>query len=75
METDTPNLAKAYRTHLSEEKAKLATGVVEEASRGVAHEELDFAGRYTVDANDRRRVELSGSRKLQYVTGGTSKAS
>lgn len=75
MEKDSPNLIKAYRIHLSEEKGKLAImGVLEESNRGVGHEELDFAGRETV-TNERKGVELSGSRKLRYVAGYASEAS
>lgn len=74
MEKDSPNLVKAYRIHLSEEKGKLATGVLEESNRGAGHEELDFAGRETA-TNERRGVELSGSRKLRYVAGYASEAS
>lgn len=74
MEKDSPNLVKAYRIHLSEEKEKLAKGVLEEAHRGVGHEELDFSRRETV-ADEGRGVDLPGSRERRYVAGYASEVS
>lgn len=66
IEHDSPSLVKAYRTYLSEEKAKSAMGAVGKAGGKVGDELLGFSGE---EAQGSGKRSVPGSRELLYTTG------
>lgn len=65
-ENDSPSLVKAYRSYLSEEKAKSATGALGNTGGKVEHELLGFTGE---EAQGSGKRLVPGSRELCYTTG------
>lgn len=65
-ENDYPSIVKAYRTYLSEEKAKSAMGAVGKAGGKVGNELLGFSGE---EAQGIGKRFVKGSRELRYTTG------
>lgn len=70
MDTDSRGLVKAYRTFLSEEKARSDLGVVEKTGGGAAGGELvEFPAGENAE-EPRMQLGIAANRKSKYVTDG-----
>lgn len=69
METDSRAPVKAYRSYLSEEKARLSAGVVEKGGRGTGHDLVDFG---SGEKGGVERLRASSGRQLCYEADETT---